>query len=658
MKENVKNVLIATLGESPGVIQEVVYKLAEKGVHLDKVIVLYTRKQNVEDAKTQLTSFLGRMSYTDDNGRTYKKANDTPKFNNVEMPDEYTFIDIGVDDINASTEEKVENAIYYYVLKESINKDTDLYVSIAGGRKTESAIGYAAGLFFGAINILHVLPIEGVDEGDINALIKPDDSNFGKEIREYDLIKMQKIEISDLFKIAFRKRFFTDIDIRYIALYDDTRRFKIKGEETSYSPCKLISEISSAASEIIKTGLKSFINLSKALDEFGQIMKADDEIPLCKAFVNFIQNDILLSNDLEVNWKMRWLWGLNVYPEFVNHDIEHSGEVLKKASQIVKEFAIVLQPEEKLILALGAMFHDIGMTGYGDKFHWTEVRKIHGILSAIKIKDQEGKIFKKDGVFTEDIWKAVRTICAFHDGEKFIENESAFRTNNVEECQLIKKAVCFVEETAINGSKGYKIKDPKNNGKTLKLNLITSLLRLADACDMGKKMLMGDTVKELQVNWNKAGKDKAISLAKALLNSVDTIEIKNCINNGLNDLTKMDVQKDGKKGMDKTQEIINLVTKNNLCYKELEEALDRIYYFFKQSPDHYDFHEKIEDVIIKKENGTNKIILEISSGIPKGEIEKAKNEAKERLGKETKILENFKINISVEFADIYGRGTI
>lgn len=654
---NSKNVLIATLGEHTEVIQEVVYKLAENGIHLDKVIVLYTK--NLDDQKNYLIYFLcNKMNYTYYNQTTYKKTDVTPKFNtlnskSVDMPDEYIFVDIGVDDIDASTEEKVENTIYYYVLKESISEDTGVYVSIAGGRKTESAIGYAAGLFFGALDILHVLPVTGVEEKEISALIRPDDQGFGSEIKKYDLIQMQKIEISELFKIAFKKRFLTDI--REIEPKDSSRMFKIKGENEYYHPRNLLNMLSMEASNIIKTGLRSFINLGKALDDFGLIMTTEAEIRLYKAFVGFIQNDILLPNDLGVNWKVRWLWGLNVYPEFVNHDIEHSGEVLKKASQIIKEFGIDLQPKEKLILALGAMFHDIGMTGYEDKFHWTEVRKIHGILSAIKIKDQEGqgKIFKEDETFTSEIWKAVRTICAFHDGEKFIE-EAFFGTNNTEECQLIKNADCFVERININGTEGFKIKDLDNNGEILRLNFLTSLLRLADACDMGKKMLMGNTVRELQVKWNEAGKDKAISLAKALLNCVDKIEIRNYINDRLNDLMTMDIQEKGREGMDRTQKIIDY-TKKNLCYKELEEVLDRIYYFFKQSPDHYDFHKGIEDVIIKRENGANKIIIKISTNISSNEVSNVQKESKKRLDKEIEILKRFldnNFNISVDFDNI------
>jgi len=645
--EEKRNVLIVTLGDTPAVIAEIINKLAEEKIHLEQVLVLYT--EGVRGIKDNFVNnyLLGTMGYNKSNSQEiYIKTNSTPKFgDNDLLPDEYIFINIGVEDIYPSTEERVENAIYYYVLRESTKENTNLYVSIAGGRKTESAVGYAAGLFFGATEILHVLLEKGVRDEDIG-LLPPGNPRFEEEINKYGLVKMQRIAISDLFRIAFRKRFF--IDIREIEHDDVGRFFKIKGEDKPYSAPEIIGEVSSTASKIIKTGLKSFINLNEAIEEFGKIMQDEKEIPLYRKFANFIQDDILLSEDLGVNWKIRWLWGLNVYPEFVNHDIDHSGEVLTKASKIIKEFEIGLNPLEKLILALGIMFHDIGMTGFGDKFHWTEVRKIHGILSAMKLKDQEGKIFRINKIFTEDVWKAVRTICAFHDGEKFFSfnGEFAFGTKIEEEVALLKEANCFTEGITLDGVEWLKVIDTNINGKDIKLNLLTALLRLADACDMGRKMLMGETVKELQTKWNRVGKSKAIELAKALINLVDN-DNRNKLCEGLKDLETLDVTgKNGKNGTKKAKELFDFV-KDNLSsqtyYNELKEVFERIYYFFKQSPDHYDFHEKIEDIIIEKQGEFNKIIVKIQDN----SNEEVSKEANERLEKETKILKNFGLRIEV-----------
>ena len=384
-------VLIATLGESPDVIQAVVWKLAQQEkIHLSKVIILHTTATEITIKKTNFTGFLENVTnYKESNdGCQYERSATTPQLDGTLLPDYYNFISIGVEDVYTDTEDRVENAIYYYVLRE-LTFGNNVYVSIAGGRKTESAIGYGAGLFFGAEKVVHVLPTKENKIEDISVRISPNVENFKKELEKYDLIEMKKVESYELFKVAFRKTFL--VDMRELEPQDNTRTFKIKGEEVSYSPLNLLNQTSEAVTKVIKSGLRSFINLGEALDEFGKIMAGDDEFCLYKEFVNFIENGIVLPEiEFGVNWKLRWLWGINVYPEFVNHDIDHGGEVLKKACQIVKEFGIQLCPEEKLVLALGAIFHDIGMTGYGDKFHWTEVRKVHGILSALKIKDEEG----------------------------------------------------------------------------------------------------------------------------------------------------------------------------------------------------------------------------------------------------------------------------
>lgn len=209
----------------------------------------------------------------------------------------------------------------------------------------------------------------------------------------------------------------------------------------------------------------------------------------------------------------------------------------------------------------------------------------------------------------------------------------------------------------LDGVEWLKVIDTKINEKDIRLNLLTALLRLADACDMGRKMLMGETVKELQTKWNRVGKSKAIELAKALINLVNNNDMRNKLCEGLKDLETLDVTgENGKNGTEKAKELFDFV-KNNLSshpyYNELKEVFERIYYFFKQSPDHYDFHEKIEDIIIEKQGKINKIIVKIQDNSNK-EVSK---EAKERLEKETKILKNFGLDIEVSVKQKIGGGT-
>jgi len=131
-----KNVLLGTLGESPAVITEALDALKNRGVSIDKVILLTTIDSAAEASLNLLIAHI---------------------------PTYYRIKDVDFFQIGAYTDINTEEAVIKFMgtacdqLRSLRKRICNVYVSIAGGRKTMSALMTLAVQIYGAKELFHII---------------------------------------------------------------------------------------------------------------------------------------------------------------------------------------------------------------------------------------------------------------------------------------------------------------------------------------------------------------------------------------------------------------------------------------------------------------------------------------------------------------------
>ncbi|ODS36717.1 MAG: CRISPR-associated protein Csx14 [Candidatus Altiarchaeales archaeon WOR_SM1_79] len=131
------NVLITTLGGSPAVVTETIDAFKKKNISIEKVVVVCTNNKYVlrgfEDLKKHL------------------KEDYTP-------PIEYSNpMYIESDDIRTPEDNQEFMDKLYEAIEKEKREGNDIYLSIAGGRKTMSALAALAGQLHGVSKVYHVI---------------------------------------------------------------------------------------------------------------------------------------------------------------------------------------------------------------------------------------------------------------------------------------------------------------------------------------------------------------------------------------------------------------------------------------------------------------------------------------------------------------------
>jgi len=138
------NILVATLGTSPGVITEAIDLLIEQGCHPDGVFLLKTQDDRVIQSYDLLSEHI----------RSYYKI------------DRIIPVDIESEGDDVNTPEAVEEFMQKacQILRDSRSKGEKCYVCMAGGRKTMSALLALAVQFYGAERLFHIWVPEWIEE--------------------------------------------------------------------------------------------------------------------------------------------------------------------------------------------------------------------------------------------------------------------------------------------------------------------------------------------------------------------------------------------------------------------------------------------------------------------------------------------------------------
>jgi len=136
-----RKILLTTLGESPGVVTEAIDRLKAEGIDIDSVVVLTTKDTYAQSALSLLTEHIPRY---------YQGKVEFHGVANARVVD--TFYDVDSDEAVA---EFMREACS--VLRDYRKRDWEVYASIAGGRKTMSALLALAVQFYGAALLFHII---------------------------------------------------------------------------------------------------------------------------------------------------------------------------------------------------------------------------------------------------------------------------------------------------------------------------------------------------------------------------------------------------------------------------------------------------------------------------------------------------------------------
>lgn len=140
-----KNALIATLGTSAPVISETTNKLYAMGLPIDKVIVIHTESPLVLEKHTKTGKAVGLNGLVE----YYKKAHIV-----VEI------VPLGIDDIRNLADNQKLLITLLRTIDECRKQGFNVYVALAGGRKTMSSMAQFASYLLGCSGLFHVL-VEG-----------------------------------------------------------------------------------------------------------------------------------------------------------------------------------------------------------------------------------------------------------------------------------------------------------------------------------------------------------------------------------------------------------------------------------------------------------------------------------------------------------------
>lgn len=224
--EQPKHVLIATVGNSPEVVTEVLDKLTGQGTHIDEVLVLHTNDDNVTKGKWEALGYFETVNgieditkpkgrkvrrkglYKDPDcpdqpylGQLFKPENSaTPVL--LRYPEEEQFHD---PDINTEKENAdFAKLLFSTILKERLDRGNDIYISIAGGRKTMSAYALLGAVLFGAKGVYHVLVSDKIEQslrekGKFHVWEVLDEVKKEEDKKAYHLIPIPLPELRPLF---------------------------------------------------------------------------------------------------------------------------------------------------------------------------------------------------------------------------------------------------------------------------------------------------------------------------------------------------------------------------------------------------------------------------------------------------------------------------
>lgn len=144
-KSKDKNVLIATLGLSPAVVSETAIKLETEGTILDRIVVVHTDDPRVWEKRTKSEIGIGLSDlikyYADNKGNSgFVQA-----------------VSLGREDILSLEDNKDLLRILVKTIDSYQKQGFKVHVTIAGGRKTMSAMAQFAACLMGCAGLYHVL---------------------------------------------------------------------------------------------------------------------------------------------------------------------------------------------------------------------------------------------------------------------------------------------------------------------------------------------------------------------------------------------------------------------------------------------------------------------------------------------------------------------
>lgn len=135
------NILVAAVGMTPQVVTETLIKLQGDHVDIDEIVVFYTTDDRVKQGVQHLE----------------KELKNKTKATLIQIPLEF-------DEVNGPEQDRQFMRIVFSELWKRRLHDESLYVSIAGGRKTMSALLYWIAEIVGARNITHILTSTEVEQ--------------------------------------------------------------------------------------------------------------------------------------------------------------------------------------------------------------------------------------------------------------------------------------------------------------------------------------------------------------------------------------------------------------------------------------------------------------------------------------------------------------
>lgn len=174
--------LVCTLGTTAPVITETLDALKRKGKELGKLVIVHTSFRDVFEKKTPSGKEVGLRAF-----EAYLEQH--PSYRNISLE----LINLGIEDI--LTEQDNENLLrkMLEIFAKERQEGNTVYLSIAGGRKTMSAIALFAAYLIGCDGIFHVL-VKG-DEFKVT-----DDYGFNVPSNLISLVEIPVVNLSPVLR--------------------------------------------------------------------------------------------------------------------------------------------------------------------------------------------------------------------------------------------------------------------------------------------------------------------------------------------------------------------------------------------------------------------------------------------------------------------------
>ncbi len=178
-----KKVLVATLGDSPGVVTEAIDKLKEERIEINEVILLTTKDNDTKESANLLSNHLTKY---------YENKIYISDIRGID-----TYFDV---DSQESLLDFMQNLCD--VLRTLKKRNSEVHVCIAGGRKSMSALMTLAVQIYGATSLFHVIldDLELEQEGKIDKLRNKDEREINQILHpDLSIIKLVKLPFIGLF---------------------------------------------------------------------------------------------------------------------------------------------------------------------------------------------------------------------------------------------------------------------------------------------------------------------------------------------------------------------------------------------------------------------------------------------------------------------------